>query len=71
MANIKINEQNKENKLSQWKNDPLTRTDIYFFISDEINERDIQQIAFKKGLIIEVSRVNNFLSKIVFIDILT
>jgi len=43
--------------------------DLLYFVSDEICERDIQQIAWKKGLIIKIETIG-FLSKITFLDIL-
>ena len=54
MANVKINQQNYDNKLNDWKNSATNRGDILYFISDELNEKDINQLAFKKGLIINI-----------------
>lgn len=69
MANVKINQQNYDNKLIDWKNSATNRGDFLYFVSDEICERDIQQIAWKKGLIIKIETIG-FLSKITFLDIL-
>jgi len=69
MANVKINQQNYDNKLNDWKNSATNRGDILYFISDELNEKDINQLAFKKGLIINIINIG-YLSKITFIDIL-
>ena len=69
MANVKINQQNYDNKLNDWKNSATNRGDILYFISDELNEKDINQLAFKKGLIINIINIG-YLSKITFLDIL-
>ena len=69
MPNVKINQSNYDNKLNDWKNSATNRGDLLYFVSDEICERDIQQIAWKKGLIIKIETIG-FLSKITFLDIL-
>jgi hypothetical protein len=69
MPNVKINQANYDNKLNDWKNSATNRGDILYFVSDEICERDIQQIAWKIGLIIKIETIG-FLSKITFLDIL-
>ena len=69
MPNVKINQSNYDNKLNDWKNSATNRGDLLYFVSDEICERDIQQIAWKKGLIIKIEAIG-FLSKITFLDIL-
>lgn len=69
MPNVKINQANYDNKLNDWKNSATNRGDLLYFVSDEICERDIQQIAWKKGLIIKIETIG-FLSKITFLDIL-
>jgi len=69
MANVKTNQSNYDNKLSDWKNSATNRGDVLYFVTDELNEKDIQQIAWKKGLIISITNAG-FLSKITFIDTL-
>lgn len=69
MANVKTNQSNYDNKLSDWKNSATNRGDVLYFVSDELNERDVNQLAWKKGLIIKIEKVG-FLSKITFIDTL-
>lgn len=69
MPNVKINQANYDNKLNDWKNSETNRGDLLYFVSDEICERDIQQRAWKKGLIIKIETIG-FLSKITFLDIL-
>lgn len=69
MANIKITQNNYDNKLNDWKQSATNRGDFFYFVTDELNEKDIQQVAWKKGLIISIETIG-FLSKITFVDIL-
>ena len=69
MANVKINQANYDNKLNDWKNSAPNRGDLLYFVTDELNEKDIQQVAWKKGLIVKIETIG-FLSKIIFLDIL-
>ena len=69
MANVKINSNNYDTKLHDWKTSATNRGDFLYFVTDELNEKDIQQIAWKKGLIISITNTG-FLSKITFIDTL-
>ena len=69
MANVKINPNNYDNKLIDWKNSATNRGDLLYFVTDELNEKDINQLAWKKGLIIKIETIG-FLSKITFLDIL-
>lgn len=69
MANVKINQSNYDNKLIDWKNSATNRSDVLYFVTDELNEKDIQQLAWKKGLIIKIETID-FLSKVTFLDIL-
>lgn len=69
MPNVKINQANYDNKLNDWKNSETNRGDLLYFVTDELNEKDIQQIAWKKGLIVKIETIG-FLSKVTFLDIL-
>ena len=69
MPNVKINQSNYDNKLNDWKNSATNRGDLLYFVTDELNEKDIQQVAWKKGLIVKIETIG-FLSKIIFLDIL-
>lgn len=69
MANVKINSNNYDTKLHDWKTSETNRGDFLYFVTDELNEKDIQQLAWKKGLIIKIETIG-FLSKITFIDTL-
>ena len=71
MANIKLTANNFDNKLEDWKNDVgFSRADVLYFLTSEINETDIQQVAWEKNLLIAISSVDSFTSKIIFVDIL-
>ena len=69
MANVKINQANYDNKLNDWKNSATNRGDLLYFVTDELNEKDIQQVAWKKGLVVKIETIG-FLSKVTFLDIL-
>ena len=69
MPNVKINQANYDNKLIDWKNSATNRSDLLYFVTDEMNEKDIQQLAWEKDLIIKIEMIG-FLSKITFLDIL-
>ena len=43
--------------------------DLLYFVTDELNEKDIQQVAWEKGLIVKIETIG-FLSKVTFLDIL-
>ena len=69
MPNVKTNQSNYDNKLNDWKNSATNRGDLLYFVTDELNEKDIQQVAWKKGLIVKIETIG-FLSKVTFLDIL-
>lgn len=69
MPNVKINQANYDNKLNDWKNSATNRADVLYFITEELNEKEVNQLAWKKGLIIKIETIG-FLSKITFLDIL-
>ena len=72
MANIKLSLQNFDNRLNDWKNNTGTsRGDVFYYISSEICTADIYQVAWKKNLIIKIEKVDEFCSKITFVDLLT
>lgn len=69
MANVRINQNNFDNKINDWKVSDKNRLDTLYFLSDELNEREINLVAWKKGILISISK-SDFISKITFIDIL-
>jgi hypothetical protein len=72
MANIKLTVTNYDSKLEDWKNNTgTTRDDILYFVKTEMNISDIRQVAWDKGLIIQIDGVDDFSSKITFVDLLT
>lgn len=71
MAKVKINSNNYDNKLIDWKNNTGTsRADILYYSNEELNQSDIFQVAWKKGLIISIDK-QSYYSTITYIDILT
>ena len=69
MPNVKINQANYDNKLQDWKPSVTNRADVLYFVTNELNEKDIQKVAWKKGLIVKIETIG-FLSKVTFLDIL-
>lgn len=71
MANIKLTTSNYDKVLSDWENNiSNSRENVLYFLKSEINETDIQQMAWKKNMLISISGVDSFTSKITFIDTL-
>lgn len=72
MAQIKLTDHNKQNKLNAIQNNTGTaRTDEFFFEIGEVNVNELHAIAFKKDFIITVTNVNEKISKMVFLNTLT
>ena len=69
MPNIKIIQTTLDEKLTCWKKSEINREDVLYFLTEELNEKDIEKIAWELGLIIKIETIG-FLSKIIFIDIL-
>jgi hypothetical protein len=52
-------------------NDTATsRTDNFYFVSIELNENTIRQLAWNQNLILDVSSINGYNNKFVFSEIL-
>jgi hypothetical protein len=49
MPNVKINQSNYDNKLIDWKNSATNRSDVLYFVTDELNERRHSAISLEKG----------------------
>ncbi len=72
MANIKLTQNNFDNRLNDWKNNTnQSRADVYYFINGEINTEDIRQVAWKKNLLINIQQNDEFSSRITYVDVLT
>lgn len=70
MANIKLTNLNKQNLLLDWKNDSANRSDILYFIKDDININEIERLAFDIGILIRLENHDGTILKITFIDLL-
>lgn len=46
------------------------RTDVYFFSPTELNESAIRQLAWEKGVLLTITSIDSFVSKVIFSDIL-
>lgn len=72
MASVKMTQNNSNNVLNDMKNNVGTsRSDEYYFCTNEINVKDLRDLAFKKNLIISVVQVDEYASKMNFITILS
>lgn len=47
-----------------------SRTDNYYFSPTELNESTIRQLAWTKNLILSITSVDSFVSKVIYSDIL-
>lgn len=71
MANIKVTSSNIEKIITDMVNDvENSRTNNFYFVSNELNETTIRQMAWDKNIIINVESVNGYNSKFVFFEIL-
>jgi hypothetical protein len=71
MANIKATSENIEQIIIDMVNDTATsRTDNFYFVSNELNENTIRQLAWNQNLILDVSSINGYNNKFVFSEIL-
>lgn len=70
MANIKLNNSNKESLLLDWKNNSANRGDILYFIKEDINIIELERLAFNVGVLIQIDNHDNEILKITFIDLL-
>lgn len=69
MKKIKLTNDNKLEKLTDWKESDVNRSDELFYITSDINTSELQSIAFGLGLLINVE-AQGYISKVTFIDIL-
>lgn len=71
MANIKMTIDNYDDILEAMaENLGSSRTDIYYFSPTELNESTIRQMAWDKNLILNISYVDSFVSRVIYQDIL-
>lgn len=71
MANIKATTTNIQQIITDMVNNTATaRTDQFYFVSNELNENTIRQMAWDNDIIVNVSSINGFNNKFVFSEIL-
>lgn len=70
MANIKLDNENKESLLLDWKNSVTNRSDILYFIKEDVNLVELERLAFSIGVIIKVENHSNALLKVTLVDLL-
>ena len=72
MANIKATSSNIDQILTDMAADYGTsRTDQFYFVSNELNENTIRQAAWDRSMIVTVTSINEYNSKFVFVEILS
>lgn len=71
MANRRVTNQNINQLLQDWVQNTTNRVDILYFVTSEIPIANVETNAFGRNLLIRVEAVDNVLSKITFVDILT
>lgn len=70
MANIKLDNENKESLLLDWKNSVTNRGDVLYFIKEDVNLVELERLAFSIGVIIKVENHSNALLKVTLVDLL-
>lgn len=70
MANIKLDNENKESLLLDWKNSVTNRADVLYFIKEDVNLVELERLAFSIGVIIKVENHSNALLKVTLVDLL-
>ncbi len=70
MANIKLNNENKDSLLLDWKNNATNRGDILYFIKEDVNIIELQRSAFNIGVLISIENHDNAILKITLVDLL-
>lgn len=70
MANIKLDNENKESLLLDWKNSVTNRGDVLYFIKEDVNLVELERLAFSIGVIIKVENHSNALLKVILVDLL-
>lgn len=68
MAKVMLNNANKKALLLDWKNSTANRTNELYFISEDINEKEVIEACFAAKILIKIETVDAILSKITFVD---
>jgi len=70
MANIKVDNKTVNEQLTKWKTSEAERTNVLFFLVDDINIDELIKYAYEIGVLIDIQNSGNGVNKIIFKDIL-
>ena len=70
MANIKVDNKTVNEQLTKWKTSEAERTNVLFFLVDDINIDELIKYAYNIGVLIDIQNSGNGVNKIIFKDIL-
>ena len=70
MANIKVDNKTVNEQLTKWKTSEAERTNVLFFLIDDINIDELIKSAYNIGVLIDIQNLGNGVNKIIFKDIL-
>ena len=70
MANIKVDNKTVNEQLTKWKTSEAERTNVLFFLIDDINIDELIKSAYNIGVLIDIQNSGNGVNKIIFKDIL-
>lgn len=70
MANIKVDNKTINEQLTKWKTSEAERTNVLFFLVDDINIDELIKYAYEIGVLIDIQNSGNGVNKIIFKDIL-
>ena len=70
MANIKVDNKTVNEQLTKWKTSEAERTNVLFFLVDDINIDELNKSAYNIGVLIDIQNSGNGVNKIIFKDIL-
>ena len=71
MASRKLTNTNKVSLLQDWAQNATNRGDFLYFITEQLNPRELEEQAFNRGLLIRIDQVDGLVSKITFVDLLS
>jgi hypothetical protein len=72
MAVIKMTKNNYDSTVNDMKNNTgASRTDTYYFSKDEINLKDLRDLAWKKNVVVTISSIDDYVSSMNFSLLLT
>lgn len=70
MANIKVDNKTVNEQLTKWKTSEAERTNVLFFLVDDINIDELIKYAYEIGVLIDIQNSGNGVNKIIFKDII-